>query len=73
MNRGRRIPQPLPEILELKRGTKILRYTLTGVFGNQAQYLDEDCEYHFFNVQKLRNKIDLPEFVWEGEKLTESV
>ena len=73
MNRGRRIPQPLPEVLELKRGTKILRYTLSNVLGNQAQYLDEDCEYHFFNVQKLRVKLNLPEFIWENEKRTEDV
>lgn len=67
MNRGRRIPQPLPETLELKRGTKILRYTLHNTLGNQAQYLDEEGEYHFFNVKMLRDKLDLPEFRWEGE------
>lgn len=73
MDKGRRIKQPLPEILELKRGNKIFRYTLANILGNQAQYLDEECEYHFFNVQRLRDKLNLPEFIWESEMRTEEI
>lgn len=67
MNRGRRIPQPLPEVLELKRGTKILRYELKSKLGNQVQYMDDEGEYHFFNEAKLRDRLQLPEFRWEND------
>ncbi len=67
MNRGRRIPQPLPKTLDLKKGAKVLSYTFHSSAGNVAQYLDEEGEFHFFNIVRLRERINLPEFVWEGE------
>ena len=66
----RRIHNPLPETFERKVGTKILSYSLASHHGNEACYMDEFGEYHYFSVIRLREHLQLPEFMWEEENAT---
>jgi len=70
MQQRRRIHNPLPETFERKVGTKNIEYKLSSHHGNEACYLDDFGEFHYFSVIRLRDYLKLPEFAWEGEDVT---